>query len=93
MIIFSPLEQFQILPLVNFFFFLLTNSSIILLLLSFFLFFFISILNKFIPKILQQILEIMYNIVIELSYSNIGEKSKNFIPLIFTVFFFYYVVI
>lgn len=88
MIIFSPLEQFQILPLVNFFFLLLTNSSIILLLLSFFLFFFISILNKFIPKILQQILEIIYNIVIELSYSNIGEKSKNFIPLIFTVFFF-----
>ena len=93
MIIFSPLEQFQILPIVKIFFFLLTNSSIILLLLTFFVFFFISILNKFIPNVLQQIYEIIYNIVIELSYSNIGLKSKNFIPLIFTIFFFYYVVI
>lgn len=88
MIIFSPLEQFQILPIVKFFFFLLTNSSIILLLLTFFFCFFISILNKFIPNVLQQIYEIIYNIVIELSYSNIGLKSKNFIPLIFTIFFF-----
>ena len=88
MIIFSPLEQFQILPIVKIFFFLLTNSSIILLLLTFFIFFFISILNKFIPNVLQQIYEIIYNIVIELSYSNIGLKSKNFIPLIFTIFFF-----
>lgn len=85
---FSPLEQFQITPIINFFFILFTNSVFILLLISFFLFILISILNKFIPKAYQQIFEFIYNIVIELSYSNIGQKGKDFIPLIFSLFFF-----
>ena len=86
---YSPLEQFQIIPIIKLFFIFLTNSIIILLLLSIYLFIFIKILNKFIPNIYQQIFESIYNIVIELVYSNIGsQKGKDFIPLIFTIFFF-----
>ena len=85
---YSPLEQFQILPIIKLFFFFLTNSIIILLLVSIYLFIFIKILNKFIPNVYQQIFEGIYNVIIELVYSNIGKKGKDFIPLIFTIFFF-----
>lgn len=84
---YSPLEQFQIIPIIKIFFIFLTNSIIILLLVAIYLFIFIKILNKFIPNVYQQVFEGIYNVVIELVYSNIGKKGKDFIPLIFTIFF------
>lgn len=84
----SPLEQFQITPLFNFFFIFITNSTLIFLFLGLYLFIYIIIINKFIPTVLQQIFEIIYGIIIDLSYSNIGKNCKNFIPIIFCIFLF-----
>lgn len=84
----SPLEQFQITPLFTFFFVFITNSTLIFLFITLYLGLFIFILNKFVPTFFQQIFEIIYNVIIDLSYSNIGKNCKNYIPIIFTLFIF-----
>lgn len=84
---FSPLEQFEILPIFQIPF-VFTNASLILLIGFVYLYIFICIKIKFIPTSFQQIFEIIFNITIELTYSNIGKAGKNFISLIFIVFFF-----
>lgn len=84
----SPLEQFQITPLINFLIIFITNSTFIFIFLALYLYIFIFILNKFIPTVFQQIFEVIYNVIIDLSYSNIGKNCKNYIPLIFSVFVF-----
>ena len=83
----SPLEQFEILPilLIPFVF---TNASLILIIALLFIFIFYNIKEKFIPTRFQQIFEIIFNTTIELSYANIGKQGKNFVPLIFVLFFF-----
>jgi ATP synthase subunit 6 len=83
----SPLEQFEILPIIKIPF-IFTNSYLILIIGFFFLFIFIFFKNKFIPTRLQQIIEMIFNSAIELSYSNIGKQGKHFISLIFVIFFF-----
>jgi len=85
--IYSPLEQFEILPILKFPF-IFTNSSLILILAFTFLYIFFCIKMKFIPTSFQQIFEIIFNTSIELSYSNIGKEGKHFIPLIFILFLF-----
>lgn len=83
----SPLEQFEILPIVQFPF-IFTNSSVILFLILFYLSTYIFIKNKFIPTSFQQIFETIYNTTIELVYSNIGKSGKDFISLMFVLFLF-----
>jgi F-type H+-transporting ATPase subunit a len=83
----SPLEQFEILPILKIPF-IFTNSYLILLIGFFFLFILFFIKNKFIPTRLQQIIEMIFNNAVELSYSNIGKEGKHFISLIFVIFFF-----
>jgi F-type H+-transporting ATPase subunit a len=83
----SPLEQFEILPIIKIPF-IFTNSYLFLIISFLFLFIYFFIKNKFIPTKYQQIIEIIFNTTIELSYSNIGKQSKYFISLIFTIFFF-----
>ena len=84
---FSPLEQFEILPIFQIPFFL-TNASLILILGVFFLLIYFFIQSKFIPTSLQQFFEIIYNNTLELAFSNIGKEGKHFFSLIFVLFFF-----
>lgn len=84
---FSPLEQFEILPIFQIFF-TITNASLILIIGIFFLVVYLFIQNKFIPTYIQQILEIIYNTTLELAYSNIGKNGRFFFSLIFVLFFF-----
>ena len=84
---FSPLEQFEILPIFQIPF-VFTNASLILLIGLVYLYIFICIKTKFIPTRFQQIFEMIFNITIELTYSSMGRNGKNFISLIFVIFFF-----
>ena len=84
---FSPLEQFEILPIFQVPF-IFTNASLILCIGLIYLYIFILIKQKFIPTHFQQIFEMIFNITIELTYSSIGKAGKNFISLIFVIFFF-----
>ena len=85
--LYSPLEQFEILPILRIPF-IFTNSSLILILAFAFLYIFFCIKIKFIPTSFQQLFETIFTTSIELSYSNIGKEGKNFIPLIFILFLF-----
>jgi ATP synthase subunit 6 len=96
---FSPLEQFEILPLfvLNFIYLdiSITNQTIILLLTFFFLIVFIfSLLGKnntlnVIPNRWQSFIESYYNTLLFVVVSNIGgNTSYKFFPIIFFIFFF-----
>ena len=84
---FSPLEQFEILPIFKIPF-LFTNASLILIIGLSFLYIYTCIKFKFIPTRFQQIFEMIFNITIELTYSSIGKTGKYFISIIFVIFFF-----
>jgi ATP synthase subunit 6 len=83
----SPLEQFEILPIFQIPF-IFTNASLILMIGLFFVFVYSCVKNKFIPTRFQQIFELIYSTTVELSYSNINNKGKDFVPLIFVLFLF-----
>ena len=84
---FSPLEQFEILPIFQIPF-IFSNASLILLIGLIYIYIYICIKIKFIPTRYQQIFESIFTITLELTYSSIGKVGKNFISLIFVVFFF-----
>jgi len=94
----SPLEQFQILPiiLINFgiWDFSITNATIILFFgLSSFIFVFYSLLSErgnfyVVPNRIQNIIELFYSIVYGLINDNVGPVAKSFFPYIFTIFIF-----
>lgn len=98
--IYSPLEQFEILPLINLNFGLLdlsiTNQTVILFILTFFILsLFFGLLNKFdntlliVPNRYQVVIEIVYSMILSMVTDNIkGEKNQFFFPLIFVIFFF-----
>lgn len=87
MILQSPLEQFEILPILKIPF-IFTNSSLIILISFIFFIIYFFIKNKFIPTRFQQIFEIIFDTTLELTYLNIGKQGKNFISLIFVIFLF-----
>ena len=95
--IFSPLEQFEILPIFNSVFGIITNATIILILIFIFVFiFFKSSFNQkdnslyVIPHRWQVIIEIIYKAILSLVTDNIsGNKAQYFFPLVFSLFFFY----
>lgn len=91
----SPLEQFQVKELVNIQLFnhdvSLTNSSMFMILAaSFIIFYFIIAFagKKLVPGRLQLSAELFYSLITSTLNQNVGEKGKNFIPLIFTLFMF-----
>jgi len=84
---YSPLEQFEILPILQIPF-IFTNSSLILMIGFTYVYIYMCIKNKFIPTNFQQIFETIFNTTIELSYANIGKDGKQFVSLIFIIFFF-----
>ena len=97
---FSPLEQFEILPLISFYLgiidFSITNETIVLLLI--FIIFGIMFLGFvkqkdstlfIIPHRWQIIIELLYKTVFSLIVDNIGlVKGQFFFPLIFSIFLF-----
>lgn len=100
-IIFSPLEQFQVFPILSFYLlghdFSITNETFILVLvLLLTLVFFLSLFQKsddntldLIPKRRQSILEIVYSAMLSLVVDNIKDKnSQKFFPLVFSLFLF-----
>ena len=98
--IYSPLQQFDILPLLNFYFlgvdFSFTNETIMLL--CIFGTFFILINSFFnlkdatlflIPHRWQIIIETIYKVILSLINDNIGlQKGQFFFPLLFCTFLF-----
>lgn len=84
---YSPLEQFEILPILQIPF-IFTNSSLIIMIGFIYIYIYMCVKNKFIPTNFQQIFETIFNTTIELSYSNIGKEGKQFVSLIFIIFFF-----
>ena len=97
--IFSPLDQFEILPFyvfnLGFIDFTITNINIILLLIFLFLFiiyFFITNLNDFTLTIKLSnwaiIFNSSYNLIQDLILNNIGIKGSKFFPLIFSIFIY-----
>lgn len=96
----SPLEQFQILPLVPFFFGIvdlsITNETVILVVLFFLsVVYFLGMLKKsdntfyVVPTRWQSIVEIIYKLILSLVVDNIRDKrGQNFFPLVFFVFMF-----
>jgi|APCry1669189241_1035207.scaffolds.fasta_scaffold00773_8 F0F1-type ATP synthase membrane subunit a len=100
-IIYSPLEQFQVFPILSFYLlgydFSITNETVILVLvLLLTLVFFMSLFQKsgdntldLIPKRRQSILEIIYTAMLSLVVDNIKDKnSQKFFPLVFSLFLF-----
>lgn len=96
---FSPLEQFQILPLIPFHLgnldFSLTNSALMGGLILFLIFtLLLSILEKktfsffFVPNRWQVIFEILYKAVVSMLSENVGPKGQEFFPFVFTLFLF-----
>jgi ATP synthase subunit 6 len=95
----SPLEQFQILPIILFdsFDFIFTISNLVLLLVlgtTFLIFLFFSFYKErkttyVIPNRFQILLETIYLVVFGLIKDNVGvQEGKIFFPYIFVLFFF-----
>jgi ATP synthase subunit 6 len=96
----SPLEQFQVLPIIGFYFngfdISITNETIILALILFFsLVYFNSILKQetssfyIVPNRWQAIIEIIYSLILSLVIDNIRDKKgQYFFPLVFFIFLF-----
>lgn len=96
--LFSPLEQFQILPLfiiqIGKIDFSITNFTIICFLgFGSFLVILISLLSKdnsffIIPNRIQFLIESIYVLIYNLLQDNVGSKGREFFPFIFTLFVF-----
>jgi len=100
---FSPLEQFEVYPLISIYLgnidFSITNHSIIFFIIFFFLSVIIlSLLNErngtllVVPNRWQSILELVYLYVLKMVFDNIPKKEgQYFFPFIFSIFFLFYV--
>lgn len=96
---FSPLEQFQVLPIfsvyLNFIDISLTNETIILVLILFFSSVLFTSLVKeqesgyfIVPNRWQSVIEIIYKLILSLVTDNIKDKkNQHFFPLVFSIFF------
>mmetsp|Transcript_3473 Transcript_3473/g.7469 ORF Transcript_3473/g.7469 Transcript_3473/m.7469 type:complete len:268 (+) Transcript_3473:934-1737(+) len=97
MILFSPLEQFEIVPLLSFrlgmYDFSFTNSSVIILLVVFFIYFIgLCLFNSgkgfLVPNRWQVLFEGLFNFILGIVFENIGKEGVRLFPFIFTLFMF-----
>jgi len=96
----SPLEQFEIIPLISLYFggidISVTNETVIIINLFLFIFrLFYSCFNNtnsslyLIPQKIQLLFELIYKTIISLIVDNLGqEKGQSFFPILFSIFFF-----
>ena len=96
---FSPLEQFEIIPLLNFKFwfydFSFTNAVFIMIIgLIFLINFFTLNFNKkkktanFIPNTIQYILEQLFEVILQMAADMMGKKGQEFFIFLFCLFLF-----
>ena len=92
---FNVFEQFEISRLIPISFFGLdisiTNSTIFLLLTLLFIYFiYISIVKNGLitPTRWQSVVEILFDVILEITKDNIGKKGGKYFPFIFTIFIF-----
>ena len=93
--IYSPLEQFNIIPLININLFSanisFTNSSLYMLLgvsIVIFIVYISTVKATIIPHRYQSFIEMTYAFVLGLVEDNIGEKGKKYFPFIYSLFMF-----
>lgn len=91
----TPLEQFEIIPLITLFFgesFAYTNSALfltIIFLLINFIFYFCSYHKiNIIPNRWQSVIEMLYTFVLDMINDTIGKKGFKYFPFIFVTFLF-----
>jgi ATP synthase subunit 6 len=90
----SPLEQFEIVPLLFLFFgnkFVFTNSSYFLLITVFVVLTFFTLTNlnsTLIPNRWQSVTEIIFEFVQNIVFEALGNKGSKFFPLLLTTFVF-----
>nr|YP_009040924.1 ATP synthase F0 subunit 6 [Pyropia kanakaensis]AIB08144.1 ATP synthase F0 subunit 6 [Pyropia kanakaensis]AIB08202.1 ATP synthase F0 subunit 6 [Pyropia kanakaensis] len=89
----SPLEQFEIIPILPIELFGLnisiTNAALFLMLsvaLSIFWFSLVIYNNKLVPRNWQSVKEIFYDITLTLVQDNLGKKGYFYFPFVFTIF-------
>lgn len=91
---YSPLEQFEIVPLLFCFAgnkFVFTNSSYFLILvitLTLLFFYLCTLNNTIVPNRWQSISEMIFEFVQNLTFESLGNKGSNFFPILFTTFMF-----
>lgn len=92
--IFSPLEQFEVVPLCFFFggnLLVFTNASYFLLIVTFVLassLYFISLNNSIVPNRWQSILEITFDFIFNMVFEALGQNGAKYFALLFSVFIF-----
>ena len=95
---YSPLEQFEIVPIFTFLLgskFSFTNSSLFLFIsvIVILAFFFVTLIKStLVPNRWQSIAEMMYQFVQGMLFEALGEKGSRFLPFIFTTFTFIFFV-
>jgi ATP synthase subunit 6 len=96
---YSPLEQFQIIPILSLHLgkldFSITNSALIsLLTISVFVTFLYMLMDRknfslfLVPNRWQSIMETLYKVLVSMVTDNVGPKGEKFFPFIFTLFLF-----
>jgi ATP synthase subunit 6 len=96
---FSPLEQFQVLPIISFHIgkidFSITNYSLMaFLIISLFLSYLFILLDRknfslfLVPSRWQAIIEMLYKAMISMVSDNVGPTGEKYFPFIFTLFLF-----
>lgn len=94
MFIYSPLEQFEVIPIFKLFFyskFAFTNSSYFLLITITVILtlFYVSLLNStIVPNKWQSIIEIIFEFIQNIVYDALGMKGFRYMPLLFSMFSF-----
>ena len=91
----SPLDQFEINPLVNFEFggvdLAFTNSSVSMVITVLFITLFLTLTvnpRSIVPSRMQLISELCYNFIAQLLNDTVGDQGKRYFPFVFSIFMF-----
>ena len=91
----SPLDQFEINPLVNFevggFNLAFTNSSVSMVITVLFITLFLTLTvnpRSIVPSRMQLISELCYNFIAQLLNDTVGDQGKRYFPFVFSLFMF-----
>ena len=91
----SPLDQFEINPLVNFevggFDLAFTNSSVSMVITVLFITLFLTLTvnpRSIVPSRMQLISELCYNFISQLLNDTVGDQGKRYFPFVFSLFMF-----